>query len=127
MLSRIEFHSEVKRSFLHHLAIFLIEIVSFLLTLEGGPLDPLDLLEQVVNHAVLVLKPHIHVMLLRLELAVLDRLQRAVSLLRLEGLVEGAVQHGHALDLVEDGYLAHLRGEGALGPGTLREAPTVRL
>ena len=47
-------------------------------------------------------------MLLRLELALLDRLQRAVALLRREALVEGAIDHRHALDLVEDGHLAQL-------------------
>ena len=84
MLSRIKFHSEVKRSFLHHLSIFLIQFVGFLLTLEGRALHPLNLLQQVVDHAVLILEPHIHVMLLRLHLALLDRLQRAIALLRRE-------------------------------------------
>ena len=67
------------------------------MALEGRSLQTLDLLEQVIDHAILILSPHFYVMMQRLNLAILDRFQGAIALLCLERVVELSIEQGDAL------------------------------
>ena len=63
---------DVKQALLGLVPLFLVEVVVALLTVEVLRFQALDLRQKVVDHAVLVIEPAIHVMLQGLSLRVLD-------------------------------------------------------
>ena len=94
--------------------------------MEGLALDPLDLLQQIVDHAVLILESHVHIVSLRLYLAFLDSFEGAVALLGSKGVVEAPLNNRQALGDVQDWNLAGWGRVCALRPGALRQAATSR-
>ena len=74
--------------------------------MQGLALDSLDLLQQIVDHAVLIFESHVHVVCLGLQLAFLNCLQSAVALLGSERVVETALNNWQTLGDVQDGDLA---------------------
>ena len=55
--------------------------------MQGCALHTLDLLQQIVDHAILILESHFHVVSLGLKLTFLDSFKRAISLFRLKRVI----------------------------------------
>ena len=77
--------------------------------MQGCALHTLDLLQQIVDHAILILESHFHVVSLGLKLTFLDSFKRAISLFRLKRVIEAALNYWQTLSNIQDRNLAKCR------------------